>query len=88
MCPAMVRVDPNASGDWEIALPDQSGRLTCETVDEASRVGYLCATRRRPCELVVCDADHHVLYQDLIDDDMHGLADTSRVRLVAPETAR
>jgi hypothetical protein len=68
----MVRVGPNRSGDWEIALPHQSHRVTCETVDEASRVGYLCATRLRPCELVVCDADHHVLYQVLIDGDTSG----------------
>jgi len=43
--------------------------VTCETFDEAQRVAYLCATHRRPCELIVCDAYHRVLHHELIDAD-------------------
>ena len=51
-----VRVDLNTHGEWEIELPDQSEPVTCETLEDAQRVAYLCAAHMSPCELIVCDA--------------------------------
>jgi hypothetical protein len=56
-----VRVDANDRGDWQDRIPDRSDPVTCESLDEASRVAYLCAARMRPCQLVVRDANHRVL---------------------------
>jgi hypothetical protein len=67
MSPVTVRVDRTRLGAWEVAMPDQSELVTCETLEDAERVAYLCAARRRPCELIVCDAYHRVLHQVLID---------------------
>jgi hypothetical protein len=41
--------------------------VTCETLDEAQRVAYLCAAHLHPCELVVRDACHRVLHREFID---------------------
>jgi len=51
-----VRVDLNTHGEWEIELPDQSEPVTCETLEDAQRVAYLCAAHTGPCVLIVCDA--------------------------------
>jgi hypothetical protein len=66
MNPTTVRVDISARGAWEVALPDQRERVTCDTLEEASRVAYRCATNRRPCELIIRDAYHRVLQRQLI----------------------
>ena len=60
-----VRVDRNTHGEWEIELPDQSEPVTCETLEDAQRVAYLCAAHRSPCELIVCDA--YVLRHEVIN---------------------
>ena len=62
-----VRVGLNTHGEWEIELPDQSEPVTCETLEDAQRVAYLCAAHRSPCELVVCDAYHSVLRREVIN---------------------
>jgi hypothetical protein len=64
-----VRVDLNGRGGWEVTLPGKRDRVTCETLDEAQRVAYLCAARRHPCELVVRDAYHRVLLREFIDGE-------------------
>ena len=66
MNPTTVRVDISVRGAWEVALPDRRERVTCETLEEASRVAYRCATDRRPCELIIRDAYHRVLQRQLI----------------------
>lgn len=66
MDPTTVRVDISTRGAWEVALPDRRKRLTCETLEEASRVAYGCATDRRPCELIIRDAYHRVLQRQMI----------------------
>ena len=66
MNPATVRVDINGRGGWDVALPDRGDRVTCETLEEASRVAYRCAADRQPCELIVCDAYHRVVRRELI----------------------
>jgi hypothetical protein len=67
MSPVTVRVDRTGRGAWEVAMPDQREPVTCETLDDARRVAYLCAARRRPCELIVCDAYHRVLHHEFIN---------------------
>ena len=62
-----VRVDHCVGGRWEIALSDQPEPIVCETLEEAGRVAYRCATDRRPCELVMCDAYHRVLRREMIN---------------------
>ena len=74
MSPVTVRVDRTRLGAWEVAMPDGREPVTCETLEDAERVAYLCAARRRPCDLIVCDAYHRVLHWVLIDghDDLVG----------------
>jgi len=62
-----VRVDLSVRGAWEVALSEPGERVTCETLEEASRVAYRCAADRRPSELIVCDAYHRVVRRELID---------------------
>jgi hypothetical protein len=62
-----VRVDISVRGAWEVALSDPGERVTCETLEEANRVAYRCATDRRPSELIVCDAYHRVVHRELIN---------------------
>jgi hypothetical protein len=61
-----VSVDISARGAWEVVLPDRRERLTRETLEEASRLAYRCATDRRPCELIIRDAYHRVLQRKMI----------------------
>lgn len=67
MNPIAVRVDLNRHGAWEVALPDERERIVCGTLEDARRVGFLCAADRRPCELIVCDAYHRVLHRELVN---------------------
>jgi hypothetical protein len=62
-----VRVDRTGRGGWEVAMPDQRERVTCETLEDARRVAYLCAAHGRPCELIVCDAYDRILHHELIN---------------------
>ncbi len=76
--PITVRVDRNPGGAWEVAMPDQRERITCETLDDARRVAYLCAAHTCACELIVCDAYHRVVQREFINGrtdrpDAHGL---------------
>ena len=68
--PITVQVDRTGRGAWAVAMPGQRERVTCETLDDARRIAYLSAARRRPCELIVCDAYHRVLHRELIES--HG----------------
>ncbi|MGO9901749.1 MAG: hypothetical protein ACLP0J_19140 [Solirubrobacteraceae bacterium] len=43
----------------------QDSRVSCETLEEAERVAYICAAYQQPCELA-CDACRRVL-RNLID---------------------
>jgi len=66
MTPTKVRVDLNVRGVWEVVLSGQGGRVTCTTLEEASRVAHRCAEDSRPCELIVCDAYHRVVHHELV----------------------
>jgi len=65
--PLRVRVNLTGRG-WEITLPDQPESMTCETLDDAARIAYGCAAVSRPCEVIVQDGYHRILYHELIDD--------------------
>ena len=68
-----VRVDLNGHGGWDVALPDDSEPVTCETLEQARRVAYENAANRNPCELIVCDAYHRVLHRELVSGGGHKL---------------
>ena len=59
--PVTVWIDRGRLGMWEVEMPDRRARVPCETLDDAMRVAYLYAARRRACELIVRDAQHRVL---------------------------
>lgn len=60
--------------------------VTCDTLDDARRIGYLWAAQCHPCELIVHDAYHRVIERDFIDGgDAHF---GSRGRRAASTTAR
>jgi hypothetical protein len=65
--PVTVRVDLNGRGAWEVAMPGKREPVTCETLDDARRVAYLCVAHMRPCELIVCDAYHRVVHREFIN---------------------
>jgi hypothetical protein len=62
-----VSVDVGDRGAWTVEVPDQRERVTCRTLEEASRVAHGCAAQRRPCELIVRDAYHRVTRRELIE---------------------
>ena len=64
-----VRVELGVRGAWEIKLSDQGGRVVCNTLEEANSVAHRCAAERRPCELIVRDAYHRLLYRELVNGD-------------------
>jgi hypothetical protein len=67
LIPVTVRVELDRRGRWAIELPGRPDTVTCETLDEARRVAYLCAAHCHHCELVVCDAYHRVLHRELVE---------------------
>jgi hypothetical protein len=70
--PTTVRVDLNLRGGWEVVLSDRADRVTCESLEEASRLAHRCAADRQPCELIVCDAYHRVIEHGLIESGESG----------------
>lgn len=65
---AMVRVEHDGRGGWQVALPNRE-RLTCHTLEDARREAHISAARTEPCELIVHDAYHRVLSRELVTDD-------------------
>lgn len=61
-----VCVDWNLRGGWEVEVADEREPVTCESLDDARRVGYLYAARRQPCELVIRDAYHRVIDREMV----------------------
>ncbi len=61
-----ISVERGSRGDWQVALPEDDGRLSCETLVDARWVAYLLAADRQPCQLVVRDAYHRVVDRELI----------------------
>lgn len=67
-----IRIEHKSRGDWEVELLDEdhtnppTSAATCHTLEEARREAYRYATRRQPCELVICDAYHRVAHHELV----------------------
>lgn len=64
--PITVRVEHNARG-WQVTLPNDACRVTCETFDDARRIAYLCAAHTRRCELIVHDSCYRHLHHEVIE---------------------
>jgi hypothetical protein len=64
---ALVSVDPDGRGAWEVVLPDTDDHIVCATLDDARQMAYRTAARRRPCELIVHDAYHRVIQSAIVD---------------------
>ena len=64
--PVTVGVEHDECG-WQITLPDDPRRVTCETFDDARRIAYPCAAHTRPCELILHDSCHRRLHHELSD---------------------
>ena len=64
--PITVRVEHNARG-WQVTLPGDACRVTCETFDDARRIAYLCAAHTRRCELIVHDSRDRHLHHEVIE---------------------
>ena len=63
--PIALHVSRSRSG-WDVVLPESGQLVTCETLDDARRVAYVCGAHAHPCELVVRDHDH--VHSELIGD--------------------
>ncbi len=67
-----IRIEPKGRGDWEVELLDEdptnppTPAATCRTLDEARREAYRFASRRQPCEVVICDAYHRVAHREVV----------------------
>jgi hypothetical protein len=61
-----IRVQRTLRGRWEVVVPGRRKGIICDTLDEARRVAYLAVAHARPCELIVYDARHRVVHQELI----------------------
>jgi hypothetical protein len=62
----VIYVELNGHGAWKVVLPEPGRRVTCQTLEDARRMAYQCAQRRRPCQVVVRDGYHRVLQHELI----------------------
>ena len=71
MRPRRVRVELSARRGWMIDLPEEREPVVCETLQDAQRMAHIFAVLSRPCELVVHNAYHHVLYWELLSGDDH-----------------
>lgn len=67
--PAIVSVDPDGRGSWEVVLPESLDHVSCATLEDARQVAYRSAASRRPCELLVRDAYHRVIRREVIGAD-------------------
>jgi hypothetical protein len=70
--PAVVSIDPDGRGAWEVVLPESRDHVFCATLDDARLVAYRDAASRRPCELIVRDAYHRVIKREVIESDRRG----------------
>ncbi|HEY2439192.1 MAG TPA: hypothetical protein VGI07_03120 [Solirubrobacteraceae bacterium] len=67
-----IRIDHNSRDGWRVELLDggptqpTARAVRCHTLEEARRVAIRQATRRQPCELVICDAYHRVAYREVV----------------------
>jgi hypothetical protein len=62
----LIRVDMDGHGRWDVVSSDPETHVVCASLDDARRVAFGRAARRR-CELVVCDAYHRVVLHQVTD---------------------
>ncbi len=62
-----VSVDRNRDGSWEITLPAKHDPISYVTLDEARLAAYRLAAHWNPCEIVMFDAYHRVVYRKSLD---------------------
>jgi hypothetical protein len=61
-----IRIEDNGRGAWEVSMPDDGRTIVCETLEDARRAAFLAAAHGHACELIVRDADHHLVQRELI----------------------
>jgi hypothetical protein len=64
-----VLVNRASSGGWEVELPGQPERISCNTLEEARRAVRLVVARRQAYRIVVRDAYLRVVARELIHED-------------------
>jgi hypothetical protein len=62
-----VCVQHHPRGRWDVIVPGQRGRISCETFEDARRIAYLAVAHTHPCELIVRDAYNRIVQHELID---------------------
>jgi hypothetical protein len=62
-----VQIRFDGRGRWAVRMPRTEGQVTCETLDDARRVAFLCAARGRSCELIVYDAYDRVMQREFVE---------------------
>ena len=62
----LIRVDMDGHGHWDVVSSDPETHVVCASLDDARRVAFGRAARRR-CELVVCDGYHRVVIHQVTD---------------------
>lgn len=63
-----IHVEFDAHGHWDVDVSEPESHATCESLDAARRLAYRTAAERRPCELVVRDAYHRVVWRELLTE--------------------
>ena len=62
----LIRVDMGSRGRWDVVAYEPEARVaSCETLDDACQIAHRRAERLAPCELVIRDAYHHVVWREL-----------------------
>ena len=64
----LIRVEMNSGGRWHVASSDPDSHDICTTLEDARRVAFRRAARRRRYELVVRDAYHRVVLHEVLED--------------------
>jgi len=65
-----VLVDRASGGGWEVELPGQRDRISCDTLEDARRAVDLVITRHHAYRIVVRDAYLRVVAHELVDGDL------------------
>ena len=62
----LIRVDMGSRGRWDVVAHEPEARASCETLDDACQIAHRRAERLAPCELVIRDAYHHVVWREFV----------------------
>jgi hypothetical protein len=53
-------------GRWDVVACEPEAPDSCETLDDACQIAHRRAERLAPCELVIRDAYHHVVWREFV----------------------